>query len=639
MLTLKNDFFTVELAGDASSLKITDNATGTSLATSAPLTLTYGNFYTWVLHDSQGKIQVSQKNDALEIDFSEPVLWSRHKNNPFRKPVHLTALHIVCRIRLAGKDIFFEVDPIDGMDGEVFDISFPNNLYRFDSTETARAFVPYSFGMEYHFPVRPEQFTEVADPEHAIAFFGITRPEKAGFAVWQEDWYDMSYSFYINGKTPGTAGYRIIQHFTPLANYTHRHHFRFIAPGAGTKELADCYREKMEYLGVAKTLREKIADSPAAEKLVGSVIWKHDVFSQKVSPLPHQESYWTLKAGRSAVEGNQANWSAHEIFDAACDAGCDRICIYNMGWNRYGFDNGWPTRFPVNPERGSAEEFSESAAYGKSISDGYIYSVHDNYIDCYPVSPEFTREEMVTKADGAAFAGGVWLGGRCSYMCTAVSEKYAHRDIPEIKKLLGCDSIYIDVIARGGVKECYHPEHLQSRREDAQTRRRMLQFIRKTIGSLASEAVCAPYCLDVVDLGAFAFPGRTEFAAHEPLPFPVPFWQLALHDCVLNCTPEGFFPGNAGDYRAFLALYGLLPMAIDAGELEISRKLRNTYLEKMVSFEVLGDGGRMYRNDSGSAMFSGVMRTVFADGVTVTANFSDETFEGIAPHDYAITLN
>ncbi len=636
MLKLENRFFRVELAEDASFLQITDIATGCALNSNAPLTLTYGNFYTWQLHSRQGKITVSQDAESLQIDFSEPVLWARYPENPFRKPITLDALHIVCRIKLAGEELYFEVDPIEGMDGEVFDVVFPNNLYKLPSTEAARAFIPYSYGMEYRFPVPPEQFMETANPENAIAIFGATRPDKAGFVFWLENWHDMQYSFAINGKTPGQFGARVVQHFTSLANYTHRQHFRFLAPGADIHDLANYYRSKMEYLGVAKTLREKIADSPAAEKLVGSVIWKHDVYSQKVSPKPHADSYWTLKPGRAQVEGKQANWSACELFDAAKAAGCDKICVLNMGWNHYGFDNGFPTRFPVNPERGTAEEFAASAAYGRNISENYIYSVHDNYIDCYPNSPEFDKAEMVTDANGGTHIGGVWVGGRCSYMCTLNSERYMHRDIPKIKELLDCDSIYIDVIARGGIKECYHPDHIQSRREDAETRRRMLKFVRKTIGSLVSEALSAPYCLDVVDLGAFAFPYRSEFAAHEPLPVPVPFWQLALHDCILNCTPEGFFPGTPGDYRAFMALYGLLPMALDARELDTSRQMRNTYLEKMTLFEILGDGGKMYRTADGSVTFSGVMRSTFADGVSVTANFSDTEFDGIAPHDFRI---
>ena len=114
-------------------------------------------------------------------------------------------------------------------------------------------------------------------------------------------------------------------------------------------------------------------------------------------------------------------WS--EVFDLAKRKGFDRVCIYNTGWNRFGFDSGYPTRLPPNPERGTYEDFRNAAEYGRSLSDGFIYSVHDNYIDCYKNSPEYSIEEMVHNKNGVPVKGGIWRGGRCTVMCSAVSVK------------------------------------------------------------------------------------------------------------------------------------------------------------------------------------------------------------------------
>lgn len=122
------------------------------------------------------------------------------------------------------------------------------------------------------------------------------------------------------------------------------------------------------------------------------------------------------------------------MFDLAKRKGFDRVCIYNTGWNRFGFDSGYPTRLPPNPERGTYEDFRNAAEYGRSLSDGFIYSVHDNYIDCYKNSPEYSGEEMVHNKNGAPVKGGIWRGGRCTVMCSAVSLKYAARDFPEIAR-------------------------------------------------------------------------------------------------------------------------------------------------------------------------------------------------------------
>ena len=641
MLSIENRYIKVELSESADFLAITDLSTGDKLTSKAPLALTYATAYTWILHDGQGEISTSKGDNYLQIDFSKPVCWGRYRENVYCKPTHLKDFSFSAKIILKDDEIFFETGNMTGMDGEIFDVSFPNGLFQLPSTEPAKAFVFDSYGAEIRFPVKPHEFADIPNPDPAVALFAAYRPEKSGFAVWAESWHDTNFRLLINGRTPGMFSWKVLQHFTMLANYTHRLRFKFLSPGAQVKDVALWYRKLMKEIGVFKTMREKIAESPAAEKLVGSIIWKADVYSQEVSPKKHEESYWCFKPGYSKIEGPQNFWSAKEIFDAAKAAGADRLCIYNMGWNCYGYDNGFPTRLPVNPERGTAEEFKKASEYGKKLSDGFIYSAHDNYSDCYKSSPEFTFEEMMHNREGGVIYGGIWMGGRAHLICSKTSMKYAQRDLPKIKELLDADSLYIDVICRGGLHECYHKDHPISRREDAENKRNILKYARTVFGSLSSECTPAPHCLDVLDVGAFSI-WVVNLHRHPqmPLAYPVPFWQLALHDCVMTCTPEGFYSAwNPGDYLALIALYGLLPMAIDETEIRISKTMRNTYLEEMTSFEYLGGDGEMRRMPDGTYNFYGVMKTTFADGVSVIANMTDEEYETIKPHDFKIYKN
>lgn len=638
MLTIENRFVKVELSENADFLAVTDLATGDQLTTTAPLALTYGNSYTYILHDKQGKITTSKGDDFLQIDFSDFVCWARHRDNVYCKPTHLKDFSFSARIVLKGEEISFEVNPMTGMDGEVFDISFPNGLFQLPSTEPARAFVFDAYGMEFRFPVAPEQFAEVPRPDNSVSLFAAYRPEKSGFAVWTESWEDIGFKLLINGRMPGKFGWNVTQHFTPLANYTHKQRFRFLAPGATVCDIAKWYRKLLKEIGRLKTMREKIAESPAAEKLVGSIIWKADVFYQDKSPRNHEESYWAFKPGYSKIEGKQNFWSAKEIFDAARAAGADRICLYNMGWNCHGYDDGFPTRLPVNPERGTEAQIAAATEYGKAISDGYINSVHDNYSDCYTSSPEFTFDEMMQDNRGGVVTGGVWMGGRAYLICSKVALKYARRDLPKMKEIYNTDSLYIDVICRGGLHECYHKDHPQSRRQDAENKRNILKYAREVFGSLGSECTPAPHCVDILDVGAFSFwTLKKNLHPQMPMAFPVPFWQLALHDCVMTCSAEGFYEAwHPGDYLAMMALYGLLPMAIDETEIRISKEMRNTYLEEMTSFEYLNGDGEMRKMPDGSISFYGVMKTTFADGVSVIANMTDEQYEDVKPHDFKI---
>lgn len=307
-------------------------------------------------------------------------------------------------------------------------------------------------------------------------------------------------------------------------------------------------------------------------------------------------------------------WS--EVFDLAKRKGFDRVCIYNTGWNRFGFDSGYPTRLPPNPERGTYEDFRNAAEYGRSLSDGFIYSVHDNYIDCYKNSPEYSGEEMVHNKNGAPVKGGIWRGGRCTVMCSAVSLKYAARDFPEIARMTGRGSIYIDVMGFVPPHACRHPEHPQPRKEDLKSRRRLFALARKEFGSVAMEAAPADYCADVVDLGAFFFftqkihPGFID-------PVPIPLWQLVYHDSVLGYTGEGLCGYSGGDYLAMTALYGLLPTSLDETGRRFSFELRSAYCAEMLSHEFLP-----VADENGGKAFAA--RTVFSDGTEVVANCSDE---------------
>lgn len=85
------------------------------------------------------------------------------------------------------------------------------------------------------------------------------------------------------------------------------------------------------------------------------------------------------------------------------------------------------------------------------------------------------------------------------------------------------------------------------------------------------------------------------------------------------------------DYYPILALYGLLPLALDPESLKLSRELRSAYKAEMVHHQFLTPVKNSYQ---------AVARTDFSDGTTVWANLTDQAYEAdgisLPPHSFEI---
>ncbi len=88
-----------------------------------------------------------------------------------------------------------------------------------------------------------------------------------------------------------------------------------------------------------------------------------------------------------------------EILRELKDNGIDHLAIIQHSWQRYGYDVKLPDHFPANPKHGGDEGMVE---YGRAANEcGYIWSLHENYIDFYRDAPSFDPSAQVLKADGS----------------------------------------------------------------------------------------------------------------------------------------------------------------------------------------------------------------------------------------------
>lgn len=638
---IENGRFAVELS-ERLSLTLTDLRSGMTRVCKSPFKMNYGGCYDYDLVEHCHCETVKGEN-SLTVKFTRMDFFARFKGNSYRKPEPGPDLQFEFSVVLEDDHVVFKTGEVKGMDAEPLRVTFPDGLFDFDSSAAGGLLVPCGYGSLIQFPRNNSlRFDYAASYQYNIIPLLCHFAGDGGLFAYVKTPYDTHTYIEINSCRPNRASAEIAFEFSKdLSNYGRELHVYGLPRGAGYVEAAKLYRGIVKAEGRFVSLEEKIKSHPDVERLVGAVVWKHDVYSnERPSGLERGYSYYMNAPSWNQYEGLPGNWTAKELFDTAQERGFDRVCVFNTGWNRHGYDSGYPTRLPPNPERGTEAEFQKAAEYARSLSPGFIYSVHDNYLDVYANSSEFDRSELTSDADGVPVRGFIWRGGRACLLCGEKILKYARRDIPKIAAMLGKGGIYVDVIGQFALFECRNPGHPLGKRECAVKYRELMRFIKDQMGSLATEGAPSDQCADIVDLGAycsfFLWPANR---TNAPVPLPVPFWQLVYHDSVLNYTAEGAFRVHGADYLLLAALYGMLPTQLDDAAKRLSFGLRSAYKAEMLSHEFLEPFSASWTED-GCLRCDGVAKTVFSDGTTVVANFKDSAFvcEGttVPPRDYVI---
>ncbi|OGV46006.1 MAG: hypothetical protein A2017_22235 [Lentisphaerae bacterium GWF2_44_16] len=639
--SLENKNIRVELNSETLSLRIIEKKTETNWESKGLVTVIYGQFYSYDLAQ-HCDVNVEKQGNRITVKFTNMIYWSRFKGHGYVKPASGPALEFEVSIILNDDHVLFRMEKIRNMDDEELSVVFPFGLTHFKSDERLKLLTPFGFGSIFEFP-RKDMYSYEAPygiPGFSMPVYGIFK-EKSGLGVYVKTPFDFKKRIFINTEKNGVSGIDGSFIFNrERANYPRETAFYPMKDGNYVR-LAKLYRKLLIEEGKFVTLKDKIKQNPEVEKLVGSVILKNSTFSKR-PPANLKKSYslYMLSPDQNVHEGLPENWTAKEIFDTAKERGFDRVCVYNTGWNNMGFDSGYPTRFPPNPERGSFEDFKRDAEYARSLSKDYIYSVHDNYRDVYENSDEFDRTELIADKNKIPIPGGIWRGGRAYHMCPQVCMKYAARDIPKLVEMLGKGSIYIDVMGCTRFHECHNDMHPMGHQDDMEARKKFFKYVKEQIGSVATEG-CPSDCMnDVIDLGAFCYLHRVNVNPQtSPYPIPVPFWQLVYHDSILNYTSESTFRFYGSEYLLYVALYGLLPFSLEPISLKLSKELRTAYEAEMLYYDFL-EPLTVSRDEKGCFWTSGVARSVFSDGTEVIANFNNAPYNyediEIAPRDFII---
>ncbi|NUQ01941.1 MAG: hypothetical protein HUU35_19010, partial [Armatimonadetes bacterium] len=134
-----------------------------------------------------------------------------------------------------------------------------------------------------------------------------------------------------------------------------------------------------------------------------------------------------------------------EILRELKDNGVDHLAIIQHVWQRYGYDVKLPDHLPPNPDWGGHEGLVE---FGRAANEcGYVWSLHENYIDLYPDAPSYDPSARVLRADGSPSPAWFNKGTRVQSFGLKANRAlgFAERTAPEAHRLYGTNAAYLDV--------------------------------------------------------------------------------------------------------------------------------------------------------------------------------------------------
>ncbi|MBR4900251.1 MAG: hypothetical protein IKZ46_04860 [Victivallales bacterium] len=187
-----------------------------------------------------------------------------------------------------------------------------------------------------------------------------------------------------------------------------------------------------------------IAFSPDPSEVLPNIPWEPSKYRKLLGPKIMLD-FWGSPTGSFADDG--ANLRLLK------DMGVDHAAIIYHSWQRFGYDVKLPDHIPANPNLGGDDAMIE---FGKAANDcGYVWSLHENYIDLYPDAPSFDEKSVVIANDGkwskAWYNGGTKVqsyGLKCNHAL-----KYAKMNAPEIHRRYKTTAAYLDV------HTCVSPSH------------------------------------------------------------------------------------------------------------------------------------------------------------------------------------
>lgn len=537
-------------------------------------------------------IKVSKDNEGLKLSLSckfleqEPIL------------INLTIIPDVDRIR-------FLINPLENLIPEqLINVDFP---YRFGMVKAGmKGYLVLPLGTGAICDFSPERKGSLpsllfySQPLHGytLPFWGVVKDMNALAAIIKDP-FDCWVRTSINEGNPGVYGIWPCWEFErERINYPREVDY-FLLENADYIKIAKLYRQELISTQKFISFTEKSKNNPYAQKLPGMLNFQ-------------MLTQWSPKEGAELG----VITSMKGMFLLAKKLCLDRMVVYNaINW--YGYTDGFYDPFwPGIMSKEDEEEIKKAVDFGRSLSKGYVASVYHNFFDMSHQTPFFKGIDLLQNRDGSFKINCPFSSKASNAYTVCAYERYrrAKEIFSHLANILGKGNIYIDVEGAQDLEECFSVQHPYTRKIDAELRNNILSEVRKSIGTVNTEAG-PDYLVGVIDMclaGVFTNYMRKV----NPPMVPVPLYPLVYNDAVrLAMNLQGASYAEHALYNGLPELWGWCS-SYDTYDLlyRISYLLRDEAYEEIVGHQFLTEP----KIEEGKP--KSVQMVEYANGTIVVAN-------------------
>ena len=582
----------------------------------------------------------AQPDDVMLQEGSEKV-WKSFLDSS--KQVHQTNtsvnaslpdLGLKIGIKLNGTTVNYEISPMSKSktDANPREVLYPRH---FILPQTSDAYAVFPFGQGSIFPADKKwNFHHREGYAEAVMHWVGGYTGKTGYIQIAETPHDL---YQAVDERDGQAASCFIHWLGSLGKlgYTRKTSISFEA-GLDYVKQAKVYKEWTKSVGWYKSLKDKVAENPNVEQLKGAPIVTVPIMIRRERTLDCYTQ--TFDHAANLVEQFKSK------------TGIEKATVHVDGWGYWGYDAMHPDFLPPNPEAGGISGLSNMAERVKSL--GYLFGLHDQYIDYYEHAPSFDQANSIVLENGKPVRVNRWCGGLCGHLHYGFIPDFVRRNYydginivyplyhnsPSIWDMCGPTASYLDCFCR--TVEDFSPDHPMTREQSRKWQVEIMSIVRNgKDGKMIVQSNEHPrdFCLSQLDFGwdighmMTDIPNTAGTMTTTTLGIHVPLWHLCFHDAIALPMPADDFASQflyaqapyfmLGFRGSFEEQSTVISPAGKEEEVIFNTEIKKKVLElhtdagfaEMTNFEILSSDG--YH-----------CKSIFDGGLEVEVNKHDNTY-------------